>query len=534
MRNSAPSASLRESVFLPRLIALTAVLLGGWRIASAWTVFSQTFDEPYHIACGLEWLDRGEYHYELQHPPLARLAAAAGLWLTGYHSTGNPETLAEGNAILHQHADYPGALRRARAGNLFFYATACLFLYLLARRSLGEPVAACSTVLFAHLPPVIAHARLATTDMACTAGLIVALYALDIWLARPDLRRGIALGAAFAFGILTKFSFLPFFAASAAVVLFFARKKTRSLRYLLASAAVFLILAAAVYRFHRIDTTENAPNVQAVLRHTPQPVQNFFTHMPLGQIVRGIGEVAFHMKSGDPSYLFGRERTTGWWYFFPVVLAFKTPLAFWILIVGAIIFAVSRDPSPRIMLSIAALILCVVLPSPLDLGVRHILPIYAPLSIAAGFAVWKLLTTPAHWTRLLALASLLWFFGAALRSWPNELSYFNELAGPVPERISVDSDFDWGQDLERLRLRLDAKGIHQFVLGYYGSADLSRAGLPSFTRLSAQPATGWIAVSVSLRRLWDAKDPAALAWLRNDRPQERIGTSYDLYWLPPK
>lgn len=195
---------------LPRLVALAAVVLGAWRIGAAWTVFSQTYDEPFHIACGMEWLDRGEYQYELQHPPLAPVAEAAGPWLGGYHSIGLPSTLLEGNAILQERGDYLGALRRARAGNLLFYGVACLFLYLLARRCFGEAVAAWSTVLFAQLPPIIGHARLATTDMAWAAGLIVALYALDVWRERPDLWRGIGLGLRSRLELSASFRFFRF------------------------------------------------------------------------------------------------------------------------------------------------------------------------------------------------------------------------------------------------------------------------------------------------------------------------------------
>jgi hypothetical protein len=45
------------------------------RLIPTYAVFSQNFDESCHIACGMEWLDRGVYTYEAQHPPLARIGA---------------------------------------------------------------------------------------------------------------------------------------------------------------------------------------------------------------------------------------------------------------------------------------------------------------------------------------------------------------------------------------------------------------------------------------------------------------------------
>ena len=59
-----------------RVIAVALVLLGSARIIATYKVFNHTFDEPVHVACGMEWLDKGSYTYEPQHPPLARVAGA--------------------------------------------------------------------------------------------------------------------------------------------------------------------------------------------------------------------------------------------------------------------------------------------------------------------------------------------------------------------------------------------------------------------------------------------------------------------------
>ena len=65
------------------LIVLFLIAVGVGRIVATYKVFSNTFDEPAHIACGLEWLDLGSYNYEAQHPPLARVAVALGPFLDG-------------------------------------------------------------------------------------------------------------------------------------------------------------------------------------------------------------------------------------------------------------------------------------------------------------------------------------------------------------------------------------------------------------------------------------------------------------------
>ena len=55
---------------------LIAAAIG--RIALTYSVFNQTWDEPAHVAAGMEWLDRGRYTYEPLHPPLARVMVALG------------------------------------------------------------------------------------------------------------------------------------------------------------------------------------------------------------------------------------------------------------------------------------------------------------------------------------------------------------------------------------------------------------------------------------------------------------------------
>src|SRR5947209_12222890 len=76
-----------------RLIVLGLILLATIRIAATYTVFNHTADEPAHVACGMEWLDRGVYRWEAQHPPLARVAAALGPYLLGVRSQGTPRDM---------------------------------------------------------------------------------------------------------------------------------------------------------------------------------------------------------------------------------------------------------------------------------------------------------------------------------------------------------------------------------------------------------------------------------------------------------
>ena len=134
-----PKATLTFAMRLFRVALPVALLclIALTRVALTWRVYTPTFDEPAHIAAGMEWLDRGVYRYEEMHPPLARVADALGPWVAGLHSEGQTGIWREGNAILNQRGDQSRALALARAGALPFLLLAILVVFAWAR-SLGE------------------------------------------------------------------------------------------------------------------------------------------------------------------------------------------------------------------------------------------------------------------------------------------------------------------------------------------------------------------------------------------------------------
>jgi hypothetical protein len=104
------------------------------------------------------------------------------------------------------------------------------------------------------------------------------------------------------------------------------------------------------------------------------------------------------------------------------------------------------------------------------------------------------------------------------------------LAGSRPERILIDSDLDWGQDLKRLKTRLDELHVTRFGFVYRGSADVIGERLPGVWMAQPfEPATGWIAASVYARDT--VLQGQAFAWLKDYKPVERIGKSIDLYFI---
>jgi 4-amino-4-deoxy-L-arabinose transferase-like glycosyltransferase len=519
------------------------VAIGLLRITLTYRTVAQTVDETPNIACGMQWLDQGRYDLGPFHPPLARIAMAVGPYLYGLRSQGLKDRWQEGNAILHSRGRYSTALTLARVGILPFFVIACTCVWLWSRRILGEPGGLAAVFLFTNLPIVLAHSGIATTDMAVAAGVALALYGFTCWIEQPDLLRSLLLGSGVAMALLAKFSsflVVPLcFGGILAAYLLSKRSLPRPpLRMIAAAGFVAFLLLWAGYHFSVGRMREpvesglaSASPIWAALSRIPLPAPE----VPDGLLlVRGLN------RDGHPAYLLGQFRTTGWWYFFPVALGVKTPLAVLILAGIGILaaFGFRRDWQKAAPAVCTVLILAACLPSHLNTGLRYILCIFPVLAIvAAQGTVWL-------WDRgrlrCLAGVLLLWLFGSSLHAHPDYIPYFNEIARSHPERILVDSDLDWGQDFKRLVWRLHELRVDHVYLSCLWSGDDSKIGLPAWDGLEPyHPVTGWVAVSyTNLKTIGLMQAHAAgrqdtpFTWLDRYQPVQKIGKSILLYHIP--
>jgi len=218
----------------------------------------------------------------------------------------------------------------------------------------------------------------------------------------------------------------------------------------------------------------------------------------------------------------------------------KSPVAFLILVGVGVVILLNRLPHrtdwrPLAPAVAAAAILLVTMPVVIHLGVRHILAVYPLLSIAAGFGAVSLWHNAAHprWARAATILLLGWMIATSVRAHPDYLPYFNELPGGHPERILVDSDLDWGQDLWRLGEALRSRKVDKLTLSYLGTADPSRHGLPPFIELAPfKPTTGWIAISMTNLKWVSPRHGGMYLWLEAYKPVAVAGRSIWLYHIP--
>jgi len=518
------------------VVAILIAIIASLVVVKAAARFGQTWDEPAHLAAGMQWFAQGRYDYDPQHPPLARVAIALGPRLFGATSHGQPTMWTEGNTILLDSGPYARTLLLARLGVLPFFLLLLGVTWGWTRSLYGDAAAVVALLLVSTTPQLLAHAGFATNDLPLTATLLAALWTFTRWLERPDTARTIVFAVAGAATIATKFSSLPFFAVAAALIVcaWWAIPAPRDTgaprrialgdlrepaRMAVAAAVLVGVLVWAVYRFHtRLALGGRLP-------------------LPAPELLTGLRALAAHNREGHTSYLFGHVGTQGWWWYLWIALAVKTPLAFLSLAALGIAWLFSspqrHDWRALALLCSAVGVMVVAMISHIDIGVRHVLTMYPLLAIPAAGAVVSL------WERVPvrplvrgALGALIiWEVAQAAFAYPEFLADFNALAGRHPEHILVDSNLDWGQDLDRLADTLQARHVRAVTLFYFGSTPVGAVHLADTVRLGGSaPASGWVAVSQTYLQ---GDYVSCFTWLRTHTPAARIGRSIVLYDLRP-
>jgi 4-amino-4-deoxy-L-arabinose transferase-like glycosyltransferase len=312
------------------------------------------------------------------------------------------------------------------------------------------------------------------------------------------------------------------------------------------------------------------------LMRCPAELAIFLADIPVvrawGAWLRDLVLTFWLSREGWLSYFWGEVSASGWRSYFPVVYALKEPLPFHLLTALGLLLALARigrsawslralgcwlrsHPADTLMLGWLVLYWGMAINANLNLGVRHLLPVFpfTIMLVARETSRW-LAGPPASSLRvprrsrakgLVVALLLLWQAVSVGRLYPSFLAYFNETVGG-PEggaAYVVDSNLDWGQDLRRLRAFVDVHQIERIAVDYFGGGspvyELGERYLP--WESAKGPYAGWLAVSASLLRFaqgqWDPTlaHPAedSYAWLQGHAPVAKIGYSIWVFDLRP-
>jgi hypothetical protein len=485
---------------------------------------SATFDEGAHLPAGYTHLALGDHRLNPEQPPLVKLLAAAPLLLVQPVLKTDDRAWLEGRQwefgqrFLYRWNDADRLLLLGRLPVVGLASCLLAAVFLESRRRFSPAVAAGALFLAALSPDVLAHGALVTTDLAFALFFFLAVLAFERLVERVTPRRLLAAGLATGAAFTTKFS-APILVPALTLLGLFAALDGRPMhwatfgpggpvagrgqrlgRVALLLAAVFALSLACVWASYgfRYALSED-PQVRAAARaplESPQSgpalravVVAARAHLVPEDYARGLLFVMTHSEA-RPTFLLGELKDRGFPQYFLVTFLLKTPVPLLLLTLVALARAarLSRRDAAFVWLPVLVY-LAFTATRGLQIGHRHLLPVYPFLFVAAGEAASRLLP----WRRPagLVLAAILggWYAGGALRTHPHHLAYFNEIAsGPANGwRLLVDSNLDWGQDLKRLAVWTRQNGLTRVKLSYFGSA------LPAYYGIEAEALPGYTA-----------------------------------------
>jgi len=491
---------------------------------------SATMDEVAHLPSGYSYLSQKDMRLNPEHPPLIKDLAALpllfikginfpseikdwkedinGQWGFGYHflyGAGNPADI---------------MIFWGRIPMVLILILLGFYIFKWAKELFGNKAAVLSLFLFSFSPTFLAHGRLVTTDVGAAVGVFIATYYFLGALKKPSKKSIILAGIAFGLAELCKFSvilLIPFFAFLS--LIWWLVKLGRhppstlptksgaplkqTLKVLILVFITGFILIWPIYQYHvwNYPPERQARDTEFLLSSNPikfaGPVLSWAAEKPIlrpyAQYFLGLFLVFQRATFGNTTYFLGEISAAGWKNYFPIVYLIKETLVFHILTLIALLYAAFlikklfwvrpfsraknwiRNHFPEFaMLTFLGIYWIASLSSDLNIGVRHLLPVFPFTMLLVSATIIKLLKAPFLKIKYLILGFLiLWQVFSIFSIYPHFLAYSNELTGGPDKTYiyTVDSNLDWGQDLKRLKKWADINKIDKIYVDYFGGGD---------------------------------------------------------------
>jgi len=495
------------------LICVAALALMTVNCVLAIRKTSITTDEVIHIPAGYYSLTAGEYRMNAEHPPLAKMVAAIPLLFFVPRDTGpaeGPWNFSERGAHFYNHF---WNINREAFLSIWFWARTAMLVFTIAlggllfwatRRWFGSTAAIFAIVIYSLEPTILGHAKVVHTDVPAACMYLLFFVALYAYAEQPILRKAVLLGLVTGLALVTKFSMVVLLPVLAVFFLFKARQH---MKHALAVAVLVVLTINATYRFRNPPLGSDKAWIQTVARQPAQVVQAIETFSVIlpRDFLFGIYVVSMHNSGGDSSSILGQYDYRGWWYYFPVAFALKTPLPFLVLSIVGLIWALWRlkqgDYSllrPLIPLTIYT---ALVMTSSINIGVRHFLPVFPFLIMLTGVLLAELCRLKPRFGIPAAIAVFALMTIDAIRTSPYYLSYMNPLKGGMPGwRLLSDSNVEWGDAVPELVQFLKERGISRVSGALLGGRLTLRFYGIEFVDLFApppRPETEYVALGAS-------------------------------------
>ncbi|MGA2568876.1 MAG: glycosyltransferase family 39 protein [Terracidiphilus sp.] len=496
------------------VLILILVMIG--EVALSTRQESPSWDEGDHIYAGYMNWKNGEYDLNPEHPPLVKLVATLPLVPLDLKTAPRHGTYFKGEAygggrelIFRNDPKYGGKysaddlLFRVHMASLVFGLTLAVLLFAAGKEMFGVTAGLIGMALFVFDPSFVAHAPFVATDVGASCGFFAAIYTFYRFAKSMSWQRAALCGLVTGLALTTKHSTLalaPLFLLLALAELglrwrtarrFPGSDMARMALGLLVIGAVALTALWGVYSFRYTMHAEGVflPTLADATRSLPAPMRGFIQfcwqyHLLPQSYLFGLADVQ-DVGGYWPTFIFGKIYTHGQWFYFPALFSAKWTLGTLALLALAIgVYATGKVRHWRelLFLGIPALFyLAVSMACPLNIGIRHVLPMVPfVFALIAAAAAWLAQRRKA-WAWVVG-ALLVAHAADSVRSFPHYVPYANALWGG-PEnshRYFSDSAADWAEQLKWTKEWVDRHQVKECAFAYFAAPVLmpSDYGIP--------------------------------------------------------
>lgn len=479
---------------------------------------SQTTDEAIHLYAGYRYLVHQDFSYNPEHPPLVKYAAALPLLFMDVHEPeesyasyferskefffwGDPAQSRVAEDFLYNSGNDPEQILFAgRVSMAVITLLLGALVFIVAWYAWGRRGAILALMFYVLDPTIAAHGHLVTTDIGFAFGTLLSLFALWLFLEKASWKRAAGFGAAVGILLLTKFSALLLFPIFFVLVVWkmwgksFSYLKDAFVKMAVAGFIAWAVLIAGYGgNFAPAPFEESVVKKASDLNHieggwVPDvPFVNNgynmlrFVLMP-SDYLRGLLSFTHHASTGHPAYLLGQNSDEGWWYYFPVVFSAKNFILTLVVFAYAI-YLIARyrkvHPVGIFFLVSSALYLALSMASNVNIGIRHIMPIFPLMAVMIGIIGSGI--QKSRWIKKVSLVAVFLIAAEFAFVYPSYLSYFNQSYGGMWNgyKVATDSNLDWGQDFHLIKPYLEKHQIaHPYIdYNWNGASSFNHAGI---------------------------------------------------------
>lgn len=511
-----------------------------WCITAAGQL-SATYDEPFYITQGLQCWHTGTHQNLLRMGtmplPIDLETLPLYLWERWQGIRFDPQR------------DMDQLLPLARGITLLFWWLLLIYARLAGRHLAGPWGGRLAVALLAFEPSVLAHAGLATTDIAVSACVLALVYHFRTGRDAGWFRRLALPSFWFGAALLAKASSLVFGPLCLLAVEWERLLRTgagsfrdrcgrracwrpcrRDLKVILPAGLMLAFLYCGcdwqvepsfVKWAHELPESSAKPGLVWV-------AENLRIFRNAGS---GLGKQVGHNLRGHEVFLLGEYRARSVWYYFPVLLTVKLSLP--LLLAPLLIAAIRPRAFWNWACMAAGVLLLFSLACRVQIGIRLLLPLVVLAAIGLGAALAQAMreSGPGWRQRLLTTATgtgLLWTATAALLVWPMGLCYVNELYGGTATGYQYvgDSNFDWGQGLKELARWQDQHQLAEMDVWYFGTDPLLKKLPMRDLRFEDRPIKQPAEVEALVRDRVLAVSPHYLKWSPGSPEGYQIAATY--------